>query len=650
MATVTIKDIAEAIGKSISAAHRRADKEMWRCEGTQGQGSAKVYFVTDLPADVQTALVLAGLWRPPVADQSPLPEAAVPVLPYDRDSLHAAAERVTQKQRDTAMRRVDAVNQVLALIQLGTKVNDAFGQVGASMGYSLQAVREWYYQVKAYPRSDWHALLVAHHPGRQKVDIPVAAWDVFLADYLRPARPSARSCYDRLQRMAVTEGWKLPGYKTFVRRLESSVPAAAVVLAREGEAAAARLYPPQQRDRLHLAVLQAVNADGHKFDVFVEWEDGEVGRPVLVGVQDLASGKILAHRLGKTETAQLICLTFGDMVERYGIPDDAYLDNGRGFASKWLTGGTPTRYRFKVKAQEPAGILTQLGTRVHWVTPYSGQSKPIERAWRDLADYISRHPACEGAYTGPNPMQKPENYGSRAVPIAEFRALVDTEIAAHNARLGRRTAVCSGVKSFDQVFEEMYPRALIRKATVEQRRLWLLVAENVRADRQTGSITLLENRYWSEALVAHRGQLLIARFHPERLHEPLHVYTLDGRYIGTAECCERAGFNDAAAAQALARERNGFLRSTKEALAAERRIDALELAKRQPGVVPAEPPAEPAVVRATFRRAAGDGVTTTSDGTLYDPNTGEVLDTDTAFGRGVARLAAAKKAARKDRL
>ncbi|WP_245528436.1 transposase domain-containing protein [Gluconobacter morbifer] len=48
------------------------------------------------------------------------------------------------------------------------------------------------------------------------------------------------------------------------------------------------------------------------------------------------------------------------------------------------TGGIPNRFRFKVKEDEPVGIMTQLGVEVHWTTPYSGQSKPIERAWTGL--------------------------------------------------------------------------------------------------------------------------------------------------------------------------------------------------------------------------------------------------------------------------
>ena len=52
---------------------------------------------------------------------------------------------------------------------------------------------------------------------------------------------------------------------------------------------------------------------------------------------------ILAWRLAKTENKETVRLVIGDMVERQGIPDRVTLDNGRAFASKWITGRLPNR-------------------------------------------------------------------------------------------------------------------------------------------------------------------------------------------------------------------------------------------------------------------------------------------------------------------
>ncbi|WP_375688054.1 transposase domain-containing protein, partial [Bartonella sp. AC62GZZY] len=189
---------------------------------------------------------------------------------------------------------------------------------------------------------------------------------------------------------------------------------------------AKKLYPAQRRDRSSLHALQAVNMDGHKLDVFVNvpWTEKPV-RLYLIAIQDLYSGKILSWRLSDAESWEIVRLVIGDMVEAYGIPERMTLDNGRAFTSKWISGGVQ-------------GLLTSLGVQLQWTTPYSGQSKPIERAWRDLAEAISKHPFCAGAYTGNKPDAKPEDYGKRAIGFEEFKAHVGAQIVAHNAQAGRK--------------------------------------------------------------------------------------------------------------------------------------------------------------------------------------------------------------------
>src|SRR5690606_22712602 len=132
-----------------------------------------------------------------------------------------------------------------------------------------------------------------------------------------------------------------------------------------------------------------------------------------------------------------------------------------------------------------AGILTQLGVKVHWTTPYHGQSKPIERAWRDLCEEIAKHPECAGAYTGNSIAAKPENYGSRAMPIEQFRNLVHREIVRHNRRPGRTGGNCRG-RSFAETFAESFERdGVASPASPAQSRLLLLAAEGVTCRKPT---------------------------------------------------------------------------------------------------------------------------------------------------------------------
>ncbi|MCA0304151.1 MAG: Mu transposase C-terminal domain-containing protein [Proteobacteria bacterium] len=520
----------------------------------------------------------------------------------ERSETWRRFEALPRHRQEEAEKRAALLREVERLADGGLPRNAAFAMVAAQADVSDRTLRLWRARVADAATHDWAAYLVSHHVGSKGRDLELepAAWDLIRSDWLRLEQPTFQSCWRRLEAVAQEKGWQLPSRKTVERRL-LSLPLSVRTAGRQGMEALKRLYPPQKRDRSMFHALQAVNVDGHKWDVMVKWADGTVGRPMMVAIQDLYSGKMLAWRIDRSENAESVRLAFGDLVSTYGVPDLCVLDNGRGFASKWITGGSPTRYRFKVKEDDPAGLLTTLGIEIHWTKPYSGQSKPIERAFRDFCSDIAKDPRFAGAWTGNNPMAKPENYGSTAVPIDTFTQVVAEGIAAHNARPGRRSDVAQG-RSFDEVFLESYRSAPIRRATEEQRRLWLLAAEGLRA-RRDGSIELLGNRYWTEALVDHALQKLTVRFDPQALQTEVHVYRLDGSYLCSAPVIEAAGFTDVEKAREHAAARGKWLKAQKEMLSAERVLTVDQLAGMLPKVEAPEPP-EPTVVRPVFGNLA----------------------------------------------
>lgn len=378
------------------------------------------------------------------------------------------------------------------------------------------------------------------------------------------------------------------------------------------------LYPPQQRDKSALAALQIINGDGYQHNLWARFPGGEIARPKTWYWQDVYSSKVLAWRTDKTEHTEVIQLSFGDLCERYGIPHAVVLDNTLAAANKTMSGGVKHRFRFKVREDEPDGVFRLLGCDPHWATPRHGQAKPVERAFGigGVGEYIDKAPEFAGAWTGSSPNDKPEYDGRhRPVALAELEAVIAREIAHYNAMPGRRGAVQQG-RSFDEVFNASYQRVEIRKATEAQRRLWLLSTEPVRAHSRDGAITLdagrvrgerLANRYWHPELIDHAGRQLVARFDPRRLHQGVHLYTLDSRWICFAECDRPAGFNDANAGRERNRARNTWQRGVKLQAQATVRMSALDAAKTQQlpaagGAADSAIPA-PKVVRASFRDA-----------------------------------------------
>lgn len=448
-----------------------------------------------------------------------------------------------------AQARLAILLEIERAVDTGVSKVSAVKVAARAHGVARSSIANWFGLVKGAAPSNWLPRLAPNYcGGRKQTEIDADAWRVLLTDYLRPEKPALAACYHRLvEDYAQPRGIELPSLKTFQRRMERE-ESALKLAKREGREALRRTVPPQRRSVADLHAMQVVNVDGHTFDVFVQWEDGRIERPVMVGIQDVYSRKVLAHRIGETESTVLTRMAFADLFRDHGIPAEAVLDNGRAFASKALTGGAKTRFRFKIKDSDPTGVLTSLGIRTHWTLPYRGSSKPIERAWRDLCENIAKHPALSGAYTGNKPDAKPENYRERAIPIAEFRQFVADQIAKHNARPGRRAEAARG-GSFDAVFTASYEAAPIGRASPDQLRLAMLEAETRLCDRANGSVTLAGNRYWAEGMDELAGKRVTVRCDPDNLHSEVHVYLEDGRYFGSAPVIEATGFFDKAGAK-----------------------------------------------------------------------------------------------------
>nr|WP_294547613.1 transposase domain-containing protein [uncultured Rhodopila sp.] len=581
----------DGLPATLPALRAFAERQGWEQRKRAGKGGGTEYHVAGLSADQRAALALK----------------LAPAAPTRPDGARSERWEWFERQAETlqarARDRLAALEAVGKLVAGGTSKLAAMALVAGQTGANKSSLYNWEARTHGIPRADWLPHLAdGWGATAERTDCPAEAWDMLRADYLRLERPSFAACHRRLQMAAKAKGWTLPSARTLERRL-LEIPEATRVFARQGAEALKRLYPAQERSRAHFHALEAINVDGHKWDVFVKWPDGEILRPLMVAFQDLYSGKLLSWRIDKSENKEATRLAFGDLVEQFGIPEHCWLDNGRAFASKWITGGTPTRYRFKVRDEDPVGLLPLLGVQAHWTNPYSGQSKPIERAFRDFAGDTAKHPAFAGAYVGNSPMAKPENYGSSAVPLETFLRVLGEAVAEHNARPGRDTAVCNG-RSFDQAFTESYATAPIRKAAPAQRRLWLLAAEGVLCARTDGSIRLEGNRFWAEFLAGQRGARVSVRFDPQSLHDDLHVYGLDGRYLGAAPCVEAVGFDDAEAARAHNRARNAWLRGVRMQAEAERKMTIGQVAELLPGAPAAAPAPNTKIVRPVFGNTA----------------------------------------------
>lgn len=136
--------------------------------------------------------------------------------------------------------------------------------------------------------------------------------------YLRLEAPKFKDCYRDALRVAKSKGWTTVHERTAIRRIEKDVPRVTTVFAREGLKGLMRCFPAQIRDRSGLHALEAVNADCHKIDVFVEWPDGTINRPQIIAFQDLYSNKMLSWRVDHDPNKVMVMAAFGELIENWG--------------------------------------------------------------------------------------------------------------------------------------------------------------------------------------------------------------------------------------------------------------------------------------------------------------------------------------------
>lgn len=137
------------------------------------------------------------------------------------------------KQRH-AQNRYEILTDLDLLLTDSSRVNGAITSIRKKYNIPLSTLNNWRALTRGLAKSDWRLALLpgwARVGGRIK-EIPRAAWDAFLVDFLRPEAPPLSECYRRVLRISKLRGWCIPSCRTFRRRLQREIPAAVIRSAR----------------------------------------------------------------------------------------------------------------------------------------------------------------------------------------------------------------------------------------------------------------------------------------------------------------------------------------------------------------------------------------------------------------------------------
>lgn len=383
---------------------------------------------------------------------------------YDFSIYNAKFDEYDQKAasiKDEAARRLTILDEYTELLKVKTSKANAEAIIKTRYsGVSKTTLWRWHSLVNNHPRDYWLAFLAPEYEGKQRKEIPQAAWDYFIKHYLSEAQPAAIVIYRETIKAAVANAWgDLPSCKTFERRIDSDIHQNLLILGRQGKTALKERLPHAKQDYSKRTLHDTWEADGRRCDVWVKMPNGEVHRLWLVVIRELKTRMMIGFKLGVSNDAALVTATLKDAFTRTQTrPKYFHFDNGTEYSNNLLTGGQKSTVRRQAEANISIGFLTRLGIKVKWAEPRHGAAKAIESSWNGFAQNVDK--TFERAYVGRNPVERPENSDQKhAVPFAEFEAktyghIIDFCSGVYGAHRGHGMAGKSPAESYADFWPE----------------------------------------------------------------------------------------------------------------------------------------------------------------------------------------------------
>lgn len=448
---------------------------------------------------------------------SSLPEAAQAKY-YNLEPVkeQESLEKYTCKQQTAANNKAWVV-ELYQKRNRGMKAEDFVKWYNEEYGASI--TKEDIYRWQRKLKDGGTAALVDRRGGYTKgqSSIPPEAWEYFYALYMTQQKRGIKLCYDFTKK----EFPDIPSIYSFQRRVKQ-IDYRALLFYREGKEAFENSLPYMERCRLDIHSNDIWFSDHHRMDVFTQNEDGtRICRMWLTVFFDARSGKIISHICrNASPNATVIKKCFKQGIEKHGIPNEVYFDNGADYRSKCFS------------EDYPLSLIHQIGIHTIYATPYHGQAKPVERFFNTLEERFGK---MFPTYTGRDAKKRPEQMMisnekilTFAVSMEKFNEYLDQFIQEYN-QTGSRGNDMEG-KSPD----EIYYRELVSKREIKNRKaLNILCGTFETRTVQRNGIAFKNRNYDNSDFINYYKKKVIINYDPDNIDE-LHVFDEHMRYIGLA--------------------------------------------------------------------------------------------------------------------
>lgn len=382
-----------------------------------------------------------------------------------------------------------------------------------------------------------------HRRGISKLD--ESCFEYFKSIYLREGAPSAETSWNITLGFAKQQGINLenfPTSKTFIRRLRAEVPEQAIFMARHGDASWNKKYAnyvPRDYSELNAGVCWV--SDHAQIDVAVTF-NGTVCFPWVTVFRDVKTSKWLGWFLhADSPNSDHIFQAFYYGVLNFGIPEDVYLDNGKDYRCKDFAGGR-TRV-IKVKHKNNGGSLIQnLGINIHFALPYNAQTKPVERDFLKIKEFLSKGFV---GYRGGKITERPEKLkneikNEQIMQFGDFKKLFDRFIEEYLNKRPSKGKVLQG-KCPDELWaEEFTKKKVISKDALKL--FCMRTTNNVTIKRNGIFDSQLQISYWAEWMITEKGRKVYIRRDINAYQEAWVFDAQTDEYLGKGNANQSASF------------------------------------------------------------------------------------------------------------
>jgi transposase InsO family protein len=498
---LTVKEVSDLLDVSERTVQMKAKSSRYLTKVIPGTGNGgKQYLISlsSLPQEAQERY----------KEQQKIP---APIDIFSEDVMRT----YSIEQREKALQRFN----ILVMYKNSGKCGTAFVEQYNEKNANKISYRKLAYWNDKYDKDGIVGLIDKRNSHIAGTDsIPSEFWELFYALYMTPQKRSVQLCYDKTKKQF--PDMKPPSYSTITRRVRQ-IPEYAILNFRGGKKHLSDKLPYMERDTSDLASNVCWVSDHHIADVFVKNARGKIVRPWITAFQDAKSRKIVAVLVRDSSpnaTAIKQALRIG--IEKYGIPDEIYTDNGKDYLSS------------QIDPESPDSILGILGIRVRRAMPYHGQSKPIERFFRTLEERFGK---CFYSYIGndgkkrPEHMQKLNKVLEKDPNIPSFDEYV-TKLTNYIAEYNATPHSGKGMegKSPDEVYYSSFvkPAQMISDETVVK----LLFGNQKKVKVSNFGVTVCSIHFTSEDLLDYLNQTVIAKYDPNSL-DKVYIYSSNGKFI-----------------------------------------------------------------------------------------------------------------------